>query len=401
MGLFSGQSRRRSARTRRRAKGIPLLRFFGPGITLVALLAAGGLWLTGEIDFSSLDPTGSEVVQTAYQTDRLDGDAAVDGLALRGPSDGESLAGKSLVQTASGAIGSLLPLGGPADTAGRAPQAPSIRIATFNIKQFGPKKAADPIVIAHVARLVSRFDVIAIQEVHGDDAQPIRALIDELRSGSANYAATVSEKIGAGDRYKEAYAFLWNERTIEMIAGSDYVVADPGGRMAREPMACSFRCRLPASSNVPPFSFTLINVHTSPSQVADNAVLNEMDVLDDVYLSIAQYSHATMAEDDVILLGDLNVDHDHLRELGQIDGLRSVGGLQPTNIRGTKIYDHIVIDSAATAEYRGRSGVVDVAAVLQIDPKTAETISDHRPVWAEFSAIESGVQTASTTRIIR
>lgn len=376
MGLFFGRKSRRGSSRRSR---LPITRFVGPTVTIVAAVIAVGTMLSGVVDLSSLDPTASEDVATAdYQRRGLATDAIMPATLLT----------KELTDSLQGKPRKIL-------------SELRIRVATFNVKQFGPKKAADPRIMDWIARLVSQFDVIAIQEVHGGDAEPIRALIEQLRSGGADYAATVSEKIGQSERYKEAYAFLWNQRTVQMVPGSDYVVADPGGRMAREPMACSFRCLIPVEDNTPPFSFTLINAHTSPSQVAESATLNEMDVLDDVYLSIAEYSGRTLAEDDIILLGDLNVDAEHLRELGNLPNIRSVGGIQPTNMKGTKTYDHIILNAATTTEFTGLSGVVDVPTELRLSQDDAESISDHRPVWAEFTAAEMGVQTASTTRIIR
>lgn len=376
-------------------------RVLGPGLTVAGLLIAAGMYLFGDFTFASLDPPERDLVAAGGLTA---GGLTAGNLTAGGLASNASAAGDDAVQTFAGDLGrhSSVRQTGLQTVAGKSPKRPAtIRIATFNIKQFGPKKAADPQVMRHIATLISRFDVVAIQEVHGAEAEPIRALVQELRRGGASYAGTVSERIGAGQRYSESYAFVWNRRTVEMIAGSDYLVADPGGRMARQPMACSFRCRGSIDDNRQPFSFTLINVHTSPSQVADNALLNEMDVLDDVYLSIAEYSAATLAEDDIILLGDLNVDADHLRQLGQIPNLRSIGGLTPTNLKGTKVYDHILINAGPTAEHTGNSGVVDVTGVLSIDMQIAETISDHRPVWAEFQTTEAGQRTASTTRIIR
>lgn len=372
MGLFFGRnSNRRSSRRSR----LPITRFFGPILTVAAVVIGVGGLFSGQFDFSSLDPAETEVVAVADY------------------------------QTPPNAVGTVKPVSASVERmmaeAKRLPSDRKIRIATFNIKQFGPKKAADPKVIDSVARLVSRFDVVAIQEVHGADAEPIRALIEQLRSGGAVYAATVSEKIGNNERYKESYAFIWNQRTIQMVPGSDYIVADPGRRMAREPMACSFRCIVPIEDNAPPFSFTLINVHTSPSQVAASATLNEMDVLDDVYHSIADYSARTLAEDDVMLLGDLNVDAEGLRELGQVPNLRTVGGVQPTNMLNNRTYDHLILNTVTTDEFTGRAGVVDVPSELGMSIEEAQKVSDHRPVWAEFSAFESGVQTATMTRIIR
>ncbi len=96
-------------------------------------------------------------------------------------------------------------------------------------------------------------------------------------------------------------------------------------------------------------------------------------------------------EDDVILLGDLNVDHYHLGELGQLPGIAYVISGQTTNTRGTKSYDNILFSRHTTTEYTGRFGVFDLMAEFDLTRDEALDVSDHLPVWAEFSARESGV----------
>ena len=50
--------------------------------------------------------------------------------------------------------------------------------------------------------------------------------------------------------------------------------------------------------------------------------------------------------------------------------------------------DNIVFDSLATVEFTGRSGVVDFLRALNLTVEQAREISDHLPVWAEFSVYE-------------
>lgn len=382
MGLLNLGRRKRRRRSRR---GFSLLRFLGPGATVGSLLALGGAVMMGKVDLSMFDMSGEgEMV--------AEDDAQV-------PRDGRAgSGGDARLVTRSGRRPSLP----PPDAPGAFSPHDTIRIASFNIQIFGPKKTANSVVMDQIAQVVSRFDVIAIQEIHGKDAEPIRELVARLRRGGAPYAASVSQPIGSA-KHKESYAFLWNETTMQMIESSDYVVNDPADRMFREPMVASFRCRLNPLQNETPFTFTLINVHTSPSRVASSALDNEMNVLDDVFLSVADFGYQRMLEDDCILLGDLNVNERNLRELGQIPNLRSVIGDRPTNAKQTKTYDHIMVDSKWTDEFTGNAGVFDLQTELKLDAEAAEAISDHYPVWAEFRRTESVPPSAisSRTRIIR
>ena len=59
-----------------------------------------------------------------------------------------------------------------------------------------------------------------------------------------------------------------------------------------------------------------------------------------------------------------------------------------TNTRRTKTYDHILIDRRMTREYTGRFGVLDFQNDLGLTEEQAILVSDHQPLWAEFSAYE-------------
>jgi endonuclease/exonuclease/phosphatase family metal-dependent hydrolase len=263
----------------------------------------------------------------------------------------------------------------------------TIRIATFNIKVFGKDKSSDTNVMNAIAQIVSQFDVVAIQEVRGGDAVPIQRMVDVLNASGARYTATVSLPIGRTSQ-TESYAFVWDENRIQMVPRSAYLVMDTSDRMHREPMVASFQVRTGAADGRAPFRFTLINAHTSPREVVASAIDNEMDVLDDVFVSVRQFDHQETGEEDFILLGDLNVDPRGLRELGQIPGIVTIAGDIKTNTLRTETYDHILIDRQTTREFTGRFGVLDLQTEFGLSQEEAIKISDHIPLWAEFSAYE-------------
>ena len=97
--------------------------------------------------------------------------------------------------------------------------------------------------MAIIAKVVSQFDVVAIQEVHGGDATPVQSLIDLMRASGRRYAATVSEPIGRTSQ-TESYAYVWDESRIQLVQQSAYVVQDTSDRMHREPMVASFETRV-------------------------------------------------------------------------------------------------------------------------------------------------------------
>jgi deoxyribonuclease-1-like protein len=353
MGLLFG--RKRPSKNTSITTSIPFFRFFGPSLSVAGIAFAGFMLVTGRVDLSVLDAlmsaTGASVTST-QAGDEFNPNLQAVNLQGLGQKSNEL-----------------------------------IRIATFNIQVFGKKKSSDPTVMATLAKVMSQFDVIAIQEVRGGDATPIRVLIDLIRSSGGRYAATVSEPIGRTSQ-TESYAFVWDESRIQLIPRSAYVVQDPADRIHREPMVASFETRVGSADGRKPFRFTLVNVHTSPSEVAASAQQNEMNVLDDVFVRVREYDYQTSKEEDCILLGDLNVDTAGLRELGQIPGIETVAGDIKTNTRRSKTYDHILMDRMVTREYTGRFGVLDFQRDFNMTEEQAILVSDHQPLWAEFSAYE-------------
>jgi hypothetical protein len=77
-------------------------------------------------------------------------------------------------------------------------------------------------------------------------------------------------------------------------------------------------------------------------------------------------------------------------DLGRLSNVAwAISGV-PTNVRGTKLYDNIVYHSLATGEFTGRAGVFDFLREFNLNQDEALEISDHLPVWAEFSVYEGG-----------
>ena len=252
-----------------------------------------------------------------------------------------------------------------------------IRIASFNIQVFGTSKLAKPDAMQVLGQVIRQFDVVAIQEIRATDQTVMDQFLQWINTDGAAYSYVIGPRLGRTSS-KEQYAFLYNTATIEVQPNSVYTAADPYDLLHREPLVASFRVRGNTASQ--PFSFTLINIHTDPDETDQ-----ELDALDDVYLSVRQAG----TEDDVILLGDLNVDERHLGQMGQIPGITYTIAGQPTNTRGTKTYDNLLFHGPSTTEYTGSSGVLNLMSVYNLTMEQVLQISDHLPVWSEFSATES------------
>lgn len=294
-------------------------------------------------------------------------------------------------------------------SAGYVPSQPvrgsTLRIASYNIEKFGDKKAQNPYVMRTLAAIVKNLDLVAIQEVTTKDEYFIDKFLDQyVNNNGRRYSRAVGPRLGRTS-YKEQYAIVYDTNTLEINPQVHYTVNDPDDLMHREPQVAMFRAR-----GAPPeqaFTFIIINCHTDPDETDV-----EFDALAQAYQQVARNG---VGEDDIILLGDLNTNVPAASPYRTVSGARSLrpsdlGGLgrltylypvirsQATNTSGSKLNDNLLIHRGATTEFTGRSGVIDVQGVWGLSPDQAQQVSDHLPVWAEFSVYESGAPGRMATR---
>ena len=252
-----------------------------------------------------------------------------------------------------------------------------IRVASFNIQVFGQSKLAKPDVMSVLAAVVRRFDVVAIQEIRSKEPV-LPQFVEEINSAGRHYKFVIGPRLGRSIS-KEQYAYIYDATRVELLPDSVYTVNDPKDMLHREPLIARFRIRGPPADEA--MTFTLINIHTDP-----DLVKKEINVLDNVWEAVLRDGSG---EDDVIMLGDFNASEAQLGELNRVPNLKWAIAGKPTNTRRTKTYDNILFDGRRTAEFAGRSGVLDLMQEFGMTRQKALRVSDHFPVWAEFQPIES------------
>ena len=254
----------------------------------------------------------------------------------------------------------------------------TILVGSFNMKRLGPDKLADPWVMERFAEIIRQFDVISLQEITSSDQRTLPILVELVNRSGGRYSYTISPRIGRESTgYYEQYGYVYDTARVQSAPDVCYVVADPGDALHREPFCGRFQTVIPGYQ---PFSFTLISIHTDPDEIS-----TELNVLADVYRSVRQYEYP---EDDIMLLGDLNAPPKGLKALGQIPDLVPVIQNVFTNTRQTKTLDNILVDRIQTREFTGRAGIISLEKMFSLQMKDAERISDHVPVWAEFTITE-------------
>jgi endonuclease/exonuclease/phosphatase family metal-dependent hydrolase len=262
----------------------------------------------------------------------------------------------------------------------------TLRIASFNIQSFGAEKASNVAVMQHLVQIVRQFDIVAIQELRGQDEAVLRTFLDMVNADGRQYAMVASEPIGR-NRYFERYAFLFDRDTVILDGSHTYTVNDPDDLLHREPLVGWFR-----AAGVPEhlaFTFSLANLHLD-SRKPDR----EVAYLSQLFRAIRLDGRG---EDDVIIAGDFNASPDQLQRLRREAGLACLITEAPTNVRSTRQYDNLLVDPQATCEYTGSGGVFDFLRAFNLTIEQAVEISDHLPVWADFSTVEgsAGIMTAA------
>jgi endonuclease/exonuclease/phosphatase family metal-dependent hydrolase len=269
------------------------------------------------------------------------------------------------------------PQAAPAATVERASQ--TVRVASFNVQKFDEAKADQPQTLDRLAQIVRRFDVVALQEITARHNDVLPRLVEAVNAEGRKYDFVASPPLGRGSQ-REQYAFLFDTASLEVDRSELYVVNDPDDLLCREPLVAWFRVRGVPSQAA--FTFTLATVRVEP-----DFATQENDVLADVFVRVQNDGRG---EDDVILLGDFSAHDLNLGRLGELPHTACAISGMPTNTLGDTQWDNLLFDRRAAHEFTGRVGVFDFLREFNLTMDQALALSDHLPVWAEFSVYEGG-----------
>lgn len=282
----------------------------------------------------------------------------------------------------------------------------NLLIATWNIRGFGdltrkwmsddkdsPRRDLHSIFC--IAEILSRFDVIAVQEVKGK----LRALRDTLKLLGDNWSMILTDTNKSDSGNDERMAYLFDTRRVQLsgLAGEIVIpnewVKDPDKvlreQFVRSPYAVSFR-----SGDK---TFILVTVHIiygKKSKDRINEIHGIASWLNDWAGDINAY------DQNLIVLGDFNIDArgDVLDKTFLSEGLyvpEELQSLSRSIFDATKYYDQIAWFNDAdgkrpklSLEFMGAGNYDFVPTALNnrglSKQKLSFMISDHYPLWANF-----------------
>lgn len=266
-----------------------------------------------------------------------------------------------------------------------------IKIASWNIENFGKSKATNPEIMKKIAFILKNYDIIAVQEIsnvreqsdagcpRNENACPgdencglIRNALDTYLNDaySENYEFVFSPQVK-----DERYLYIYDPDSVEFIHAD--LAADPldslpicdpkpenTGLMVRQPYMASLQSG--------DFRFMLITAHTSPS-------INEQEID-----GLGQIHESAKSEgiENILTLGDLNADCSYLDgEQGAYMSFPSkaqwiIGDEEDTTVSATDCaYDRFIWDYGRYDFFNGNYGIYK---------NITDEVSDHYLIWAEF-----------------
>jgi len=265
-----------------------------------------------------------------------------------------------------------------------APPMPSGRttlvIASFNANPLDAKKLGQPARLAALVQLLRRFDLVALQNIQLETSTPLLQLRDQLNAAGGRYYELALGPESFTPQGRPISVFFYDRAMVEIDLAKVYWVEDAQGRLSDRPLAALFRARGPHPSQA--FTFTLVSLYIRPDRTQE-----ELPVIEQVYRSIRKNFPG---EDDLLLVGTFHADRVRLNQW--IQALQLTWAVPTsTSPSGEGIFsDNILFPLRATVEYTGRSGMVDLVRELGLSVQEAMDLSDHCPIWAEFSIYEGG-----------
>ncbi len=254
----------------------------------------------------------------------------------------------------------------------------TIRIASFDTDRLGESKTDLPGTLMSYARLLSQFDIVALQNIRTRRDDLLPELVARLNSTGKQYDFMIGPRVGRSEQ-KEQFAFIFDTQRIETDRFQLYTVEDPEDMLQFEPLVGWFRTRGVPEHEA--FTFSLINLHCDR-----DFARSEIQALPNLIQAIANDGRG---EDDLIFAGNFGVDATQMVDLQRASMRIALDGVA-TNIQGNAQLDNVVFPMANCTEYTGRTGAYDFLRLMNLSLEQATNVSQHLPVWVEFSIIEGG-----------
>ena len=245
------------------------------------------------------------------------------------------------------------------------------KLLSWNIENLGKSKSNQE--ITFIANTINDYDIVAIQEVVAGygGAQIVAKLADELNRKGAKWDYVISDPTSSSAYKRERYAFLWKTSKIKKI-GKAWLEKKYHLEIDREPYFCTFEYENK--------QFTLANFHAITKNRQPETEIKFFKFLPGEYPNL-----------NLIFVGDFNCPQSHtvfnpLRKMGYQSILKN----QKTSLKKECKNGNCLASEFDNMFYNTAKIKIKNVGVIPFyknfnSLKEARTISDHIPIWMEFS----------------
>lgn len=248
----------------------------------------------------------------------------------------------------------------------------TISICTWNLQDFG--KTKNETEIDFIANTIRGYDVLAIEEVVAGEGgtQAVARLADALNRKGSKWDYTISNPTSSSSYKTERYAFIWKTSKLSKVGGA-WLEMKYHLEIDREPFFTTFKTKEGKS-------FTLAAFHAITKTMHPETEIKYFKYLPEEY-----------PDKNLIFGGDFNCPQSHtvfnpLKSMGYKPVL--IG--QKTSLKQACVNDDCLASEFDNIFYNSNnvkfisSGVVHFYRSFN-SLEEADDISDHIPVWLEFS----------------
>ncbi|KLT70806.1 endonuclease/exonuclease/phosphatase family protein [Flavobacterium sp. ABG] len=246
-----------------------------------------------------------------------------------------------------------------------------VKILSWNIENFGKSKTESQ--LDFIANTVRDYDIIAVQEVvagHGG-AQAVAKLAGVLNKKGSKWDYRISDPTSGSSYKKERYAFIWKINKVQ-LKGNTWLEKKYGLQIDREPYFASFE--------IGKKTITVVNFHAITKSKQPETEIKYFKFLPQQYPNL-----------NLIFAGDYNCPQSHtvfnpLKKMGYSPVFQNQKTTLKQKCKGETClaseFDNIFYSTNSLSHLN--SGVILFYKKFN-SLKEARKISDHIPVWLEFS----------------
>ena len=245
-----------------------------------------------------------------------------------------------------------------------------VKLLSWNIENFGKSKSDSE--INFITNTLKSYDIIAIQEVVAGygGAQAVARLADELNRKGSKWDYVISDPTSSSAYKTERYAFIWKTSIIKKI-GKPWLEKKYHLEIDREPFYCTFEYNKK--------QFTVANFHAITKSKQPETEIKYFRFLPSEYPNL-----------NLIFVGDFNCPQSNtvfnpLRKMGY----NSILINQKTTLKKQSKNGQYLASEFDNMFYNQKVKRINNGVVLFYKNfktlKDAHIISDHIPIWFEFS----------------